>query len=107
MLSEVNTHLVKFLALRLVHCDGIAQPKWELASFDGQSTLWQVNLNIIRKKTNLLCPIKVSTVIKCLPIFLTTFMLFMYYYDVHQPILYRDVSCYHAQTMQPDCGLLF
>ena len=32
MLSQVNTHLVQCLALRR---DGIAQPKWELASFDG------------------------------------------------------------------------
>ena len=38
MLPQVKTYPVKRLTLQLVHCDGIAQPEWELSSLNHQST---------------------------------------------------------------------
>ena len=38
MLPRVKTYPVECLTFRLVHCDGIAQPEWELSLLDHQST---------------------------------------------------------------------
>ena len=100
MLSQVNTYLVQCLALRLVHRDGIAQPKWELASFDGQSTSWQSEPKHNAREDESSVPHQglygnqVSADLS------------HYHFGVvHQPILYRDVSCYHAQTIQLQLNL--
>ena len=78
MLPQVKTYPVERLTLRFVHCDGIAQPEWELSSLDHQSTPGQGKPEMMRGRTNCLRSISVSTVTRCRLIYLTmTLVLFI------------------------------
>ena len=94
ILAQVKTYLVQCLALQLVHWDGIAQVKWELAYFDGQLTSCQGEPeHNVRDDEQ-------STPHQGLDGNQVSANLSHYFLGVvHQPILYQDVSCHHAQAV--------
>ena len=94
MLPQVKTYPVKHLTLRLVHCDGIAQPEWELSLLDHQSTPGQGEPEYDAREDKppalqLLHDDQVLADISHNDLGV-----------VHQPILDRDVACHHVQAVE-------